>query len=32
MGLPDSTYGYLMDGMVLKNGVKVSMSELIARS
>jgi len=30
MGLPDSTYGYLMDGMVLKNGVKVRMSELIA--
>jgi len=30
MGLPDSTYGYLMDGMVLKNGVKVSMNELIA--
>lgn len=30
MGLPDSTYGYLMDSMVLKNGVKVTMSELIA--
>ena len=30
MGLPDSTYGYLMEGMVLKNGVKVNMGELIA--
>jgi 2-keto-4-pentenoate hydratase len=30
MGLPDSTYGYLMDSMVLKSGVKVTMSELIA--
>ena len=30
MGLPDSTYGYLMEGMVLKNGVKVNMSGLIA--
>jgi 2-keto-4-pentenoate hydratase len=30
MGLPDSTYGYLMDSMVLKNGIKVAMSELIA--
>jgi 2-keto-4-pentenoate hydratase len=30
MGLPDSTYGYLMDSMVLENGVKVNMGELIA--
>ena len=30
MGLPDSTYGYLLDSMVLENGVKVPMSELIA--
>jgi len=30
MGLPDSTYGYLMDTMLLKNGVKLAMSELIA--
>ena len=30
MGLPDSTYGYLLDSMVLKNGVKVTMSDLIA--
>ncbi len=30
MGLPDSTYGYLLDSMVLKNGVKVNMSDLIA--
>jgi 2-keto-4-pentenoate hydratase len=30
MGLPDSTYGYLMDSMVLENGVKVTMSEMIA--
>jgi 2-keto-4-pentenoate hydratase len=30
MGLPDSTYGYLMDTMLLKSGVKVTMSDLIA--
>jgi 2-keto-4-pentenoate hydratase len=30
MGLPDSTYGYLMDSMVLKNGVRVPMGDLIA--
>ncbi|MBN1106976.1 MAG: fumarylacetoacetate hydrolase family protein [Deltaproteobacteria bacterium] len=30
MGLPDSTYGYLMDTMLLKSGVKVAMSDLIA--
>jgi 2-keto-4-pentenoate hydratase len=30
MGLPDSTYGYLMDSMLLKSGVKVAMSGLIA--
>lgn len=30
MGLPDSTYGYLMDSMLLKSGVKVAMSSLIA--
>jgi 2-keto-4-pentenoate hydratase len=30
MGLPDSTYGYLMDSMLLKNGVKVVMNEMIA--
>ena len=30
MGLPDSTYGYLMESMVLKNGVKVKMGDLIA--
>lgn len=30
MGLPDSTYGYLMEPMVLKNGVRLSMKELIA--
>ena len=30
MGLPDSTYGYLLESMVLKNGVKVDMSDLIA--
>jgi 2-keto-4-pentenoate hydratase len=30
MGLPDSTYGYLLDPMVLKNGVRVKMSDLIA--
>lgn len=30
MGLPDSTYGYLMDSMLLKSGVDVAMSGLIA--
>lgn len=30
MGLPDSTYGYLMESMLMKNGVKVAMSDLIA--
>jgi 2-keto-4-pentenoate hydratase len=30
MGFPDSTYGYLMDSMVLQSGVAVSMSDLIA--
>ncbi|RJR48548.1 MAG: 2-keto-4-pentenoate hydratase [Desulfobacteraceae bacterium] len=30
MGLPDSTYGYLLESMVLKNGVKLPMKELIA--
>jgi 2-keto-4-pentenoate hydratase len=30
MGLPDSTYGYLLDPMVLKNGVRVKMGDLIA--
>lgn len=30
MGLPDSTYGYLLDRMVLENGSRVPMSELIA--
>ena len=30
MGLPDSTYGYLMGGMVLESGGKLQMSELIA--
>jgi len=30
MGLPDSTYGYLLDSMVLKDGVKVAMNDLIA--
>jgi 2-keto-4-pentenoate hydratase len=30
MGLPDSTYGYLMDSMLLKSGVEVAMSGLIA--
>jgi 2-keto-4-pentenoate hydratase len=30
MGLPDSTYGYLMDSMVLKSGVRLDMKELIA--
>ena len=30
MGLPDSTYGYLMDSMVLSSGGSVAMDELIA--
>ncbi len=30
MGLPDSTYGYLLDTMVLSNGGSFAMSELIA--
>lgn len=30
MGLPDSTYGYLMDTALLQNGVKLAMAELIA--
>ena len=30
MGLPDSTYGYLLDSMVLDNGGDFAMSELIA--
>lgn len=30
MGLPDSTYGYVMDTMVLGNGGELQMSELIA--
>jgi 2-keto-4-pentenoate hydratase len=30
MGFPDSTYGYLMDSMVLQSGVDVPMSDLIA--
>lgn len=30
MGLPDSTYGYLMDSMVLGSGGEVDMAELIA--
>ena len=30
MGLPDSTYGYLMDNMVLQNGGEFKMDELIA--
>lgn len=30
MGLPDSTYGYIMDTMVLGNGGELQMSELIA--
>jgi len=30
MGLPDSTYGYLLDSMVLRNGVRFPMKELIA--
>ncbi len=30
MGLPDSTYGYVMDSMVLYTGEDVAMSEMIA--
>ncbi|MHB0858603.1 MAG: 2-keto-4-pentenoate hydratase [Anaerolineae bacterium] len=30
MGLPDSTYGYLLDTMVLQSGGALAMSELIA--
>jgi 2-keto-4-pentenoate hydratase len=30
MGLPDSTYGYIMDAMVLKSGSTVRMGDLIA--
>jgi 2-keto-4-pentenoate hydratase len=30
MGLPDSTYGYVMDSMVLRSGEDVFMSEMIA--
>ena len=30
MGLPDSTYGYLMDGMVLESGGELAMDEMIA--
>jgi 2-keto-4-pentenoate hydratase len=30
MGLPDSTYGYELDNMVLENGGELHMSELIA--
>jgi len=30
MGLPDSTYGYLLQSMVLENGGELPMSELIA--
>jgi len=30
MGLPDSTYGYLMDNMILESGGELQMSELIA--
>ena len=30
MGLPDSTYGYLLDGMVLPTGGEVQMDELVA--
>jgi 2-keto-4-pentenoate hydratase len=30
MGLPDSTYGYLMDSMVLPSGGRLAMDELIA--
>lgn len=30
MGLPDSTYGYLFDGMILQNGSAVAMDEFVA--
>ncbi len=30
MGLPDSTYGYLMNGMVLSSNVRIETGELIA--
>ena len=30
MGLPDSTYGYLLDSMILENGRRVQMGEMIA--
>lgn len=30
MGLPDSTYGYLLDSMVLEGGGRLAMDELIA--
>jgi 2-oxopent-4-enoate/cis-2-oxohex-4-enoate hydratase len=30
MGLPDSTYGYLFEGMVLETGGTIAMAELIA--
>ncbi len=30
MGLPDSTYGYLLDTMVLESGVTVAMDDLVA--
>jgi 2-keto-4-pentenoate hydratase len=30
MGLPDSTYGYLLDSMVLSSGVTVHMDDLVA--
>jgi 2-keto-4-pentenoate hydratase len=30
MGLPDSTYGYLLDSMILSSGETLDMSELIA--
>ena len=30
MGLPDSTYGYLMDGMIMQSGGSLAMDEMIA--
>lgn len=30
LGLPDSTYGYIMDSMVLMNGSRVNLKDLIA--
>jgi 2-keto-4-pentenoate hydratase len=30
MGLPDSTYGYLMDGMILGSGGEIDMSAMVA--